>query len=670
MVVDGLEFDTRSFAPNYFFYSTSECGNRLELGRSFADDLSLTRLEVSKTYKYCSEAIASNYMASDVSVYTPNRVSSLPTCELISIAWEASIKGLVTSKASTGSIPIQGVSISWTLMDPTNSSRLMKCKDAQSICSGSYTTDTSGSFEAEFWVNEPQYQMTINDPVPVLLTFSRSFGNRSDIFLANNELTDITANGTVVFLKHLQFDTPLYIVDASMVAFSGKVYFYNTAYGAIEGCPVTPATVCAFQTQPPSGTSKQLACVDTDSTGVFHLPLPVGSLVHNVTVDYFNHEIIAAPENTWASQYSDGVRIDSSISYLGNNFVDKTISPVKVDVVGGLCNRTLGTVTVTVKLMSCPDWPGKSYQQKASSGIQYVPASIVSLMVSDIKDSFGAILTGIKAYFADKTVTLDTRKITPTSSLLSTSTTDDDPSLQATVDTVSVINDQVLQYARFQYDGDLKLSLSVLTDATGSPIDEIGSSCRHTNPSKHVIHQFTQFFFDVHIFYQILPTVACDIVEDGMSIDILSNLAYEDSADFLSKLSSDEVNNIQQCSTVSPCSSTISYVNGTDAGLYNFSLWTGRPTIFSPYTKQLIIQANGHKSDGSIVQATMTYQFVITGSYTISEFGSIALPTHTPVLILRDPPGGLSTASYTDVVTAFQLQVKHDEVKMFAKFTS
>jgi len=99
------------------------------------------------------------------------------------------------------------------------------------------------------WVNEPQYQTTINDPVPVLLTFSRSFVDRSDIFLANHQLTDITANGTVVFLNHLQFDTPLYIVDASMVAFSGKVYFYNTAYGAIEGCPVTPATVCAFQTQ-------------------------------------------------------------------------------------------------------------------------------------------------------------------------------------------------------------------------------------------------------------------------------------------------------------------------------------------------------------------------------------------------------------------------------------
>lgn len=104
------------FAPNYYFYSTNERGNYLKPGPSFADDLSLSRLDIGVSFNYRAEAIALNYMASNVSIFTPNRVSSDSACKQVTIAWEASIKGMVTSKAETGSIPIDTVTITWTLM--------------------------------------------------------------------------------------------------------------------------------------------------------------------------------------------------------------------------------------------------------------------------------------------------------------------------------------------------------------------------------------------------------------------------------------------------------------------------------------------------------------------------------------------------------------------------
>jgi len=50
-VINGIEYvyDAVSFAPNYYFYSTSECGNAMNPSRSFMDDLSLSRLEVADT---------------------------------------------------------------------------------------------------------------------------------------------------------------------------------------------------------------------------------------------------------------------------------------------------------------------------------------------------------------------------------------------------------------------------------------------------------------------------------------------------------------------------------------------------------------------------------------------------------------------------------------------
>jgi hypothetical protein len=669
---DGKYEGPISYASNYYYYSTAKCGDIMMPGQSYADDLSLSRLDVGSTYSYCVQAVAPSYMA-DKNSPTANLMSSTAACTDVRIAWEASIQGLVTSKASAGSVPIQDVVVTWNIGKvTTNAFTALSC----STCSGVTTTDKTGSFRAEFRVDEPNLVLTRTNPVAVLFNFSRSFGTHADTFLANNEITSITKSGYIVYLKHLQFDMPLFIVDASTVPFMGKVYYRDTGYESTEGCPVTPATVCALQTSS-SGTSepsiKQLACQDTDSTGSFNLPLPVGSVVHNVTVSYYGHEFVAAPENTWADYYSDGVEINPTKEYSRNNFIDISTAPIKVDVAGGLCNKTLGTSFLKVTMKSCPGWQGKPLLQSTVSSIQYVPAAVVDLMVTDIKNATGNSWSDLKAYFSDKTVTLDLRKLISSGNDVVTKTTSkDDPSIPSTLDALSTINKAQLPYARFQYDGGLKILLSDLKDNTGVKIDQIGFSCSLTFSTRHVVPTNTQFSFNATVYYKILPGITCTLVEDGMKIDIVSDLAYEKSPNF-NNLDKEIQGNYKNCSRVQPCSFNVTHVDGKIekvAGVYNAQLWTGLPNILSPYTKTLTLQATGHKSDGSIVQTTAIHVFIITGPFTVSEFGSVALPTHTPILILRDPPGGGSTASYSDVVSVMELNVKKHDEKLYGKLTS
>ncbi len=51
---------------------------------------------------------------------------------------------------------------------------------------------------------------------------------------------------------------------------------------------------------------------------------------------------------------------------------------------------------------------------------------------------------------------------------------------------------------------------------------------------------------------------------------------------------------------------------------------------------------------------------VVEGARVLSRFGSVSLPEYTPLVILRDPPGGGSVATYKNVRTTFI--VEHSEM--------
>jgi len=107
------------------------------------------------------------------------------------------------------------------------------CVNSVSVCSnkGVIKTDSSGSFKAEFFVQEPKLE-------PIL---SQSCLISVDRMTVNMPHSLSTMKKQRLF--HLLADTPVFVVDASTVAFTGSVYVLNTPYGSYQGCPVIGATV-------------------------------------------------------------------------------------------------------------------------------------------------------------------------------------------------------------------------------------------------------------------------------------------------------------------------------------------------------------------------------------------------------------------------------------------
>jgi hypothetical protein len=75
----------------------------------------------------------------------------------------------------------------------------------------------------------------------------------------------------------------------------------------------------------------------------------------------------------------------------------------------------------------------------------------------------------------------------------------------------------------------------------------------------------------------------------------------------------------------------------------------GRPNKYDDYRKDLLVQA---LDKDMVVLATHKAQVIVTGDYVEGAGKSFALPTYQPIMILRDPPGGLSQASYQNVATS------------------
>ena len=52
---------------------------------------------------------------------------------------------------------------------------------------------------------------------------------------------------------------------------------------------------------------------------------------------------------------------------------------------------------------------------------------------------------------------------------------------------------------------------------------------------------------------------------------------------------------------------------------------------------------------------------VVTGDFALTGSQSVALPTHKPLLALRDPPGGLSYAYYENMVSTIRVEMEDYE---------
>eukprot|EP00957_Ditylum_brightwellii_P130260 9936730-Ditylum_brightwellii.AAC.1 len=176
----------------------------------------------------------------------------------------------------------------------------------------------------------------------------------------------------------------------------------------------------------------------------------------------------------------------------------------------------------------------------------------------------------------------------------------------------------------------------------------------------------------VRLDYDILPAYddlgigarTCDIVDESTKVVVLSQIGVDDNEGFdawLEKQPQPIKTLLELCSSP-PCLFPVQHDTASDTGALlgnahvKFTLVTGRPKIAGDHIKTVLIQVLGDDNNKH------TSGIFVEGLYDKGPGDSFAVPTHEPLLILRDPPGGLSYASYNNMKTTIRAKAEDHNV--------
>ncbi len=680
-----------SFTRDYFFIPLSECSSVITPLTEASDDLAKSKLRVGEKYTYCVRAVDPILYMYDPTDYEGEgriRLSSSDTCGDHNIQWEASIQGKITTQPNAGLLPIKDVTVIYELLHEDLSS-ISGCDG----CSGNTTTKQGGAFNIVFKVDHTDFKGKNDIEFPVNITFSKTTmgDDNTEIkhrFLCNDGEDNCSGDiGTTVYLSHLQFREPLHAYDDTSVPFSGKVSIEDTPYeGAPEGCAIANAKVCLIHERQIgiTKTNDTLVCGDTDPNGSYSVPVIIGSRVDYVDIKYNGHSFIPAPPKD--PKFVPGIVIEGEGYYNDMDFRDTEKARLMVDVAGGLCNETLGESTVMVKIVGC-DWPGKTMTPQLGRGIyNNVPAHLLDVQVIDITDTvtkkqidhiwnfFQVEHNGplIRTIDLRSTGASDASIEGERESLSSNSTTGikskDDMKLvqEKGLSDIEKDEEEDLELVRFQYDGELQMEVSVFPDSL-----QCSNYSSTGVDSFHVLEYMTYFKVTVDLEYEIIKDkVYCDILDDELKLRVENNVGVDSNEGwqkFYNSISDDQTKAaLKKCTD--GCMYDIGHEEdeeGNPTSGANVRDWfaTGRPNIASPYTKRMIFTIQG--GTGDLVHNA---DFIVEGYYSPGGGRSFALPTHKPIMILRDPPGGLSYATYENVVTTMQLETSSTSRTVYHKF--
>ncbi|GFH43554.1 hypothetical protein CTEN210_00027 [Chaetoceros tenuissimus] len=677
-----------TFSRDYSFQAPMQCGSIIAPGVAASDDLRTSKLEVGKVYSYCVRSINENgYMDQVVNTQVERSItSSSAFCSTHRVQWESSISGIVTTDLDAGSLPIENVRVSWQLQDESGND--IQCEG----CTGEVMTDNGGVFEIPFNIRDSVLYGKNDVEIPVKLFFSKvTTSGTIEIphrFLCN-EGQDIcdSANGNKIYLRHLYFDTPLHIYDDTNVPFTGKVTIHGTE------CPIIGARACPLYKRIFAGNTEALVgpqCVDTDSNGFFIAPVVVGSVIHGVRIEYEEHEFEKTSENKWP--YETGVSITEEGFYVRNDFQDVSKARLFVEVAGGLCDLNLGISEIQIRVKGCHEdlqkrgYLGEPKEQNTVRGVyDDVPAHFLEVKVLNVRKNTESKeeIGEVKRYFNGED------PVVRTIDLLNTAEEDDaEDELIVTEDKGSTGTDtsevkdkssyrsseERKETVRFQYDGTLEMKFQV-SDESDSYDNENCDADVDTisGRSFHVVQYMSLVPIDMQLRYKILENLYCNYVDpEKHKLSIESNLGMDRNAGFdafYEKLPSErEKELISICSSIAPPGGEASgpcliSIDSEEefSGKRKFELVAGRPNISKGveepyYSKNVNIRVVGgannvqHRAD-----------FFIEGQFSKGSGDSFAIPTYQPVMILRDPPGGGSTASYNNIRSSVRIYNKHDK---------
>lgn len=210
----------------------------------------------------------------------------------------------------------------------------------------------------------------------------------------------------------------------------------------------------------------------------------------------------------------------------------------------------------------------------------------------------------------------------------------------------------VKETVRFQYDGKLKMDVTLRqTDDKKTCQNNTSTDLTDQTIGKsfHVIDYMTIYKMRIDLFYEIIPGVAiCDMLDaETHQVEIINNVGLDILSGFdafYKPLDVDVKDALAVCSSIAPnkdtpaqgaCLESVTHNDeGKKAGL-DFQFAAGRPYPFGPtYTKNI-----NFKVIGGVSSAQHFAEFFVEGLFSKGNGNSFALPTHEPIMVLRDPPG-------------------------------
>jgi hypothetical protein len=181
------------------------------------------------------------------------------------------------------------------------------------------------------------------DEYPVELRFAKKTASVDHRFLCNEATRDCSAQlhntttvgnaWTTVYLQHLEFGSPLHVVDDTTVPFEGKVTVAGTESSPGSGsfCPIIKAKVCLKDHGVRNKAEfVESVCVETGIDGLFSLPAVLGTKV-SPYVDYHNHTFRAL-NPAHDVLFDSGIEIKANVGYTGYNLEDVTSSKLTLEV--------------------------------------------------------------------------------------------------------------------------------------------------------------------------------------------------------------------------------------------------------------------------------------------------------------------------------------------------
>ena len=427
--------------------------------------------------------------------------------------------------------------------------------------------------------------------------------------------------------------------------------------GYDNGCPLRDVEVCLYDRL---HGSRVIGCELSDPQGYYTIPAVLGSSI-GVRLTYGNssHEFERASYDPEAPNAPSGFFISTDpvtgrdirngyyditegTFWDSIDFKDVTTDRAIVDVAGGLCNFTLGNAILEFRYDNCPTWV-RTEQTADRISKWTLPAQIISVRFQRLVRG-GAVREEMTRYFS---ATLGNSRIIHVDLR--------DPNNK----------NETIKTSRFEYHTppqlEVEFNTELSTDCTYSgdkrPLRVIGQN----TPTNATIKVTEDYGEDIGV---------CDIVPGTLEIE--NQLGESPSTvDYLQ--STGQVTSDTTAARLKQCYDTCedvpvvmdtTYV-GTDEVPSNthltLQIQTGSPelnpealTPDHPHTK--LFRASMHNLPYDAV--TERVFVVVTGQQAKGAGASIPFPRYKPLLVVQDPPGGMSTASYSN--TYANVRIEHE----------